>query len=65
MRRHACDHTDDCRYWNGKQWVYPAEVSAALDAAQLAIDEYYNGDRVWAEQWLLNAMEANKEKANA
>jgi hypothetical protein len=67
MRHHACEHTADCRHWNGKQWVYPAEVSEALDAAVLAIDEYYNGDRAWAEEWLLKAAEANigsnKEKS--
>ena len=55
MRHHACDHepTEVTRRKN--------DVSAALDAAQLAIEEYYNGDRAWAEQWLLKAMEANRE----
>jgi hypothetical protein len=36
------------------------DVSEALDAAQLAIEEYYNGDRAWAEEWLLRASEAQK-----
>ena len=34
----------------------------AMDAAQLAIKEYHNGDREWAEAWLLKAMAANKAK---
>jgi hypothetical protein len=36
------------------------DVEDALNAAQLAIDEYYNGDREWAERWLLKAHEAGK-----
>lgn len=52
---------DTDRYWNRERWVYPAEVEEALNAAQLAIDEYYNGDRAWAEKWLLKAYEVNKE----
>lgn len=56
MRHHACDHesTTDVRR--------SLLVSDALDAMELAIDEYYNGDRAWAEDWLLKAMEANREK---
>ncbi len=54
------------RRWDSElqQWVYDGEVSEALDAAQLAIREYYNGDREWAERWLLRAAVAN-EKAPA
>lgn len=37
-------------------------MSEALDQAQLAIYEYHNGDRGWAEEWLLKAYEANQEK---
>jgi hypothetical protein len=37
-----------------------ARVDDALCAAHLAIDEYYNGDRVWASKWLVAAYEANK-----
>ena len=33
----------------------------ALDAARLAIDELYNGDRKWAERWLVKAYEANQK----
>lgn len=59
---------DRHRHWNtdAQEWIYGADVSEALDAAQLAITEYYNGDRAWAERWLLNACAANrnpKEKA--
>lgn len=43
------------------RWVYESELAEALDAAQLAITEYHNGDRVWAEWWLLKAVEANKK----
>ncbi len=50
------------RHWNGERWVYDSEISDALDAAQLALTEYYNGDRAWAERWLLRAHEANLEK---
>jgi hypothetical protein len=42
------------------RWVYEFEMREALDAAQLAISEYYNGDRAWAEWWLIKAAEANK-----
>lgn len=54
---------DNARYWDGElvRWVYPSEVSEALDAAQLAIEEYYNGDRQWAERWLLRAKEAQQK----
>lgn len=56
MRHHACDHeaTEVTRR--------KTAVSAALDAAELAIEEYHNGDRAWAEEWLLKAAEANREK---
>lgn len=37
--------TDTDRYWNGERWVYPEEIADALNAALLAVDEYYNGDR--------------------
>ena len=37
-----------------------SDVSEALDAAQLAIEEYYNGDRAWAAIWLLKAYQANQ-----
>ncbi len=53
MRHHACDHCETPR---------DKALSDALDAAMLAIDEYYNGDRAWAEEWLLKAMEANKDR---
>ncbi len=44
--------------------LMPDLIDRARDAAILAIDEYYNGDRAWAERWLLRAYEANqKEKA--
>jgi hypothetical protein len=33
----------------------------ALNQAHLVIDEYYNGDRAWAERWLLRAYEANQK----
>lgn len=36
-------------------------IDLARDAAILAIDEYYNGDRAWAEKWLLAAYEAGKD----
>ncbi len=45
-----------------KERAYQADVNDALDAAQVAIDEYYNGDREWAEAWLLKATTANKAK---
>lgn len=54
------------RHWDSElqQWMYEADISSALDEASLALDEYYNGDRAWAERWLLQAHEANqKEKA--
>ncbi len=37
------------------------EVREALDAAELAIDEFYNGDKKWAETWLLKAFAVNKD----
>jgi hypothetical protein len=56
MRHHACDHEPA----SARQRL--ADLSVALDAAVLAIDEYYNGDRAWAEEWLLKAAEANGER---
>ncbi len=49
------------RHWNTElqDWVFNDEINSALDAAQLAITEYHNGDRAWAESWLLRAVEAN------
>ncbi len=55
MRRHACDHEATASMQR------KLLLSDALDAAELAIDEYYNGDRAWAEEWLIKALEANKE----
>ncbi len=51
------------RYWNSQlqQWIYPQEIDDALNQALLAIDEYYNGDREWAENWLIRANEANQD----
>ncbi len=51
------------RSWNTKlqEWVYEADIQEALDAAQLAITEYHNGDREWAERWLTKAAKANVE----
>ena len=43
-----------------KRLTYEADVEDALNAAILAIDEYYNGDRKWAEVWLLKAFAANR-----
>jgi hypothetical protein len=40
--------------------AYEGHVQDALDAADLAVAEYHNGDRRWAEQWLLAAFEAGK-----
>lgn len=40
----------------------PINIDEALEKAELAIDEYYNGDREWAENWLLKANRANKAK---
>ena len=45
-----------------KERAHQADVNEALDAAQLAVDEYHNGDREWAEAWLLKATAANKAK---
>ena len=52
------------RHWNSElqQWVYDDDVYQALDAAELAIREYHNGNREWAETWLMRAMEANGKK---
>ncbi len=52
------------RSWNTKlqDWLYEADIQEALDAAQLAITEYHNGDREWAERWLIKAAQANEEK---
>ena len=41
--------------------LHEDNIAAALNAAHLAIDEYYNGDREFAETWLLKAMKANKQ----
>jgi hypothetical protein len=44
--------------------LMPQLVDMALNQTLLAIDEYYNGDREWAELWLVRAYEANqKEKS--
>ena len=56
MRHHACDH-EGTEIMRRKLLI-----SDALDAAELAIDEYYNGDRAWAEEWLLKAVEANRSE---
>ena len=58
-----CGEADD-RRWDSElqRWIYGIEVSDALHDAQTAIFEYYNGDREWAEAWLLKAMAANKAK---
>lgn len=65
VEKQAIDPDID-RRWNGECWFYPQEVDEALDAARLAIEEYYNGDREGdrerAKRWLLNAVEANKDK---
>jgi len=55
------------RYWHTEMqaWVWDSEVNEALDAAQLAITEYHNGDRAWAEQWLIQALEANRKPAES
>lgn len=52
------------RHWHSElqQWVHDDDVNMALDAAHLAILEYHNGDRAWAEQWLLRAYEANQKE---
>jgi hypothetical protein len=55
MRHHACDH--EATEMRSRK----TDVSDALDAAELAIEEYYRGDRVWAEEWLLRAAEANRK----
>jgi len=54
------------RLWNTElqRWVYPAETEAALNAALLTIDNYYNGDRVYAERWLLAAYDVNQKYGN-
>ena len=44
------------------QRAHERDVADALNAVHLAIDEYYNGDREFAEAWLLKAMEANKQE---
>jgi hypothetical protein len=56
------NQTDD-RRWDSElqRWVYGIEVSDALNDAQTAIEEYYNGDRDWAERWLVRAYEANQK----
>lgn len=35
------------------------DLEDALEAAQLAISEYHNGDREWAARWLLQSHKAN------
>lgn len=37
------------------------DISKALDTAQLALSEYYSGDREWAEKWLLAAYDASRK----
>jgi hypothetical protein len=51
------------RYWDSglQQWIYPQDIDDALNQAHLVIDEYYNGDRAWAEAWLLKAHAANQK----
>lgn len=56
MRHHACDHEAVATQKRD------TAVNEALDLATLVIDEYYNGDRAWAEEWLLKAAEANRER---
>jgi hypothetical protein len=41
--------------------LMPQLVDMALSQTLLAIDEYYNGDRAWAERWLVRAYEANQK----
>lgn len=55
------------RRWDSvlQQWVHDDDVNTALDAARLAIDEYYNGDRSEAERWLLKAYAANQPALNS
>jgi hypothetical protein len=55
MRNHACNHEPV------ETTEFQVALNEALDAVMLAIDEYYNGDRAWAEEWLLKAAEANRE----
>ena len=52
------------RHWDGElgQWVYDSYINEALDAAQLAITEYHNGDRAWATRWLIRAHEVNQKE---
>jgi hypothetical protein len=38
-------------------------LEEALKNVELALDEYYNGDREWAERWLLKAARANRPRA--
>lgn len=54
--------SEPARLWNTilQRWVYPNEMQAALDAAEMVLDGYYNGDRTSAEKWLLVAHEANQ-----
>lgn len=54
------------RRWDSElqEFVYDDDVYKALYAAELAVLEYHNGNREWAERWLLRALEAN-EKAKA
>ena len=52
------------RLWSTEmqRWIYDDDVYQALDMAQLAIMEYHNGDRKWAEAWLIRAYEANQKE---
>ena len=50
------------RRWDSElqRWVHDDDVYSGLHGAQLALWEYHNGDRQWAERWLLRAFEANQ-----
>jgi hypothetical protein len=50
------------RRWDNELqlWIYDDDVNMALNQAQLAVNELYNGDRAWAERWLVRAYEANQ-----
>lgn len=55
------------RHWDSElqRWVWPADIDDALNAAQVAISEYYNNpDRSEAERWLLKAYAANQPTIN-
>ena len=40
---------------------HSADIGNALNAAHLAIDEYYSGNREWAEKWLISAWNAGRD----